>query len=332
MGAAYPETAGVTSCASASSSSSRRSSSSCASSCGLLDGLLLAFFVALHFAAPGARRVDSWHGWSVRTPGPASSAAPRRSGRRRSRGTAGRAGRGRGKGGRRAPSVVDRQEQARGHAPPRPMAMSAWFGRLGEGPDRRVAAGRADPHPDPRVLRGRRVPRSRGGASPWRSCRPGAAAASDSRRLWTGSSSVLLAGSSARASPRIQPPCTKVSLPSGRISLIVTSRSTFGFDERTQTSTAPTPSTVVSAVSGVGRVGDRGAGRVLVPLVGRGGGPQPAARAGVAREVGRGAVRAVVGEAVGGGLGRGSRSARRHRRSTRSGRSCPGAGNCVVVR
>ena len=41
------------------------------------------------------------------------------------------------------------------------------------------------------------------------------------RKLWTGSSSVLFASLSARATVRTQPPCTKVSLPSGRTSLIV---------------------------------------------------------------------------------------------------------------
>ena len=73
---------------------------------------------------------------------------------------------------------------------------------------------------------------------------------SASRRLRTGSSSVLLAASSLRSLARTQPPCTKVSLPSGRTSLIVACRSTFGVDERTQTFTAPAPTTVVSPLSG----------------------------------------------------------------------------------
>jgi hypothetical protein len=73
---------------------------------------------------------------------------------------------------------------------------------------------------------------------------------SSSRKLGTGSSSVLLAGSSFRALVRIQPPWTKVSLPSGRISLIVAGKSTLGVDERNHRSTRPAPTTAVSELSG----------------------------------------------------------------------------------
>src|SRR3712207_6403174 len=70
------------------------------------------------------------------------------------------------------------------------------------------------------------------------------------RRLSTGSSGVLLALSSLRSLARSQPPCTNVSLPSGRTSLMVAWRSTFGLDDRTHACTAPAPSTVVSSASG----------------------------------------------------------------------------------
>src|SRR4051794_24925978 len=70
------------------------------------------------------------------------------------------------------------------------------------------------------------------------------------RRLSTGSSEVLFLASSLRSLPRSQPPCTNVSLPSGRTSVIVAWRSTVGFDARTQTCTAPAPITVVFALSG----------------------------------------------------------------------------------
>src|SRR4051794_23008831 len=70
------------------------------------------------------------------------------------------------------------------------------------------------------------------------------------RRPRTGSSSVLFLASSLRSLARSQPPCTNVSLPSGRSSLIVTCRSTFLADERTQACTAPAPTTVVALVSG----------------------------------------------------------------------------------
>src|ERR671937_2871151 len=76
---------------------------------------------------------------------------------------------------------------------------------------------------------------------------------SASLRLRTGSSGVLLAASSLRSVPRTQPPCTKVSLPSGLTTLIVAWRSTFGDDERTQTFTAPAPIAVVLALSGLVR-------------------------------------------------------------------------------
>src|SRR4249919_4404358 len=55
---------------------------------------------------------------------------------------------------------------------------------------------------------------------------------------------------SLRSLARIQPFWTKVSLPSGRTSLIVACRSTSGVDDRTQRFTAPLPMTVVSPVSG----------------------------------------------------------------------------------
>src|SRR5258706_8828626 len=55
---------------------------------------------------------------------------------------------------------------------------------------------------------------------------------------------------SLRSLARIQPFCTNVSFPSGRTSLIVACRSTSGVDERTQSSTAPLPTTVVFAASG----------------------------------------------------------------------------------
>jgi len=61
---------------------------------------------------------------------------------------------------------------------------------------------------------------------------------------------VLLSSSSLRAFPRTQPLCTKVSLPSGRTSLTVAWRSTFGCEERTQMSTPPAPATVVSLERG----------------------------------------------------------------------------------
>src|SRR5437763_1540947 len=72
---------------------------------------------------------------------------------------------------------------------------------------------------------------------------------SAARRLSTGSSGVLLAGSSLRSFALTHPFCTNVSLPSGRTSLIVAWRSTFGVEERTHTCTAPAPITVVLAPS-----------------------------------------------------------------------------------
>src|SRR3954468_22039224 len=55
---------------------------------------------------------------------------------------------------------------------------------------------------------------------------------------------------SLRSLARIQPFWTNVSLPSGRTSLTVATRSTSGVDERTQRLTAPLPTTAVFAVSG----------------------------------------------------------------------------------
>src|SRR5206468_4104012 len=63
-------------------------------------------------------------------------------------------------------------------------------------------------------------------------------------------STLLLPVANARSLPRTQPPWTNVSLPSGRTSLTVACRSTFGFDDRTQTYTAPAPTTVVLPTSG----------------------------------------------------------------------------------
>src|SRR4051794_14948164 len=53
-----------------------------------------------------------------------------------------------------------------------------------------------------------------------------------------------------RSEARIQPFCTKVSIPSGRTSLTVACRSTSGVDDRTHRCTAPLPTTVVVSVSG----------------------------------------------------------------------------------
>jgi hypothetical protein len=55
---------------------------------------------------------------------------------------------------------------------------------------------------------------------------------------------------SLRSLARIQPFWTKVSIPSGRTSLIVACRSTSGVDDLTQRCTAPLPRTVVACVSG----------------------------------------------------------------------------------
>ena len=75
--------------------------------------------------------------------------------------------------------------------------------------------------------------------------------------LRTGSSSVLLRSSvlfavaaSLRSSARSHPFWTNVSSPSGRTSLIVAWRSTFGVEDRTQRWTAPAPITVVLVFSG----------------------------------------------------------------------------------
>src|SRR4051812_1125950 len=73
---------------------------------------------------------------------------------------------------------------------------------------------------------------------------------SRARRLNTGSSGVDFCASSLRSSARSQPPCTNVSLPSGRTSLTVACRSTFGFDDFTHTFTAPAPSTVTLSFKG----------------------------------------------------------------------------------
>src|SRR3954469_3409067 len=73
------------------------------------------------------------------------------------------------------------------------------------------------------------------------------------RRLRTGSSDVLFEASSLRSLPRSQPPCTNVSLPSGRTSVTVACRATIGFEGRTQTRTAPPPIAVVFSLSGLVR-------------------------------------------------------------------------------
>jgi hypothetical protein len=73
------------------------------------------------------------------------------------------------------------------------------------------------------------------------------------RPLGHGSSAVLFSGSSLRKLLRSQPPCTKVSLPSGRTSLIETCRSMIFFGERTQARSAPAPMTTAFCVSGAVR-------------------------------------------------------------------------------
>src|SRR3712207_2184223 len=73
------------------------------------------------------------------------------------------------------------------------------------------------------------------------------------RRLSRGSSGLLWRASSLRMSPRSQPPCTNVSLPSGRTSVTVTWRSVRGLVDFTQARTKPWPSTVVSSASGLDR-------------------------------------------------------------------------------
>src|SRR6185437_672860 len=55
---------------------------------------------------------------------------------------------------------------------------------------------------------------------------------------------------SLRSVALIQPFCTKVSLPSGRTSLIVACRSTSGVEDLTQRLTAPAPIAAVSLLSG----------------------------------------------------------------------------------
>src|SRR4051812_36757109 len=81
--------------------------------------------------------------------------------------------------------------------------------------------------------------------------------ASEAVNVGTGSSAVLgrlkmlfESVESLRSLARIQPFWTKVSLPSGRTSLIVACRSTSAVDDRAQSCTAPPPTTVVFAVSG----------------------------------------------------------------------------------
>src|SRR5690349_18545764 len=85
----------------------------------------------------------------------------------------------------------------------------------------------------------------------------GIGCASEATNVGIGSSSVLLCLNmllalvdSLRSLARIQPFWTKVSLPSGRISLTVACRSTSGVEDRTHTCTAPPPMTAVFAVSG----------------------------------------------------------------------------------
>jgi hypothetical protein len=73
---------------------------------------------------------------------------------------------------------------------------------------------------------------------------------SEARELSTGSSSLLLCGSSSRSLARTQPFCTNVSLPSGRTSVMIACRSTLGVEERTHTCTAPAPMMAVLVRSG----------------------------------------------------------------------------------
>src|SRR3954471_6892667 len=147
------------------------------------------------------------------------------------------------------------------------------------------------------------------------------------RRLSTGSSAVLFFASSLRSLPRNQPPCTNVSLPSGRTSVIVAWRSTVGFDARTQTCTAPAPITVVFALSGLDTYEtalpaggcSHLYGGVAVPRA-----PSPPAVSPEKSASGR-AFAFQVNEfvpALGGAL---SARCRRSRR-TGTGRSCPGSG------
>src|ERR1700742_3647045 len=76
---------------------------------------------------------------------------------------------------------------------------------------------------------------------------------SRARRLRTGSSGLLFFLSSFRAAAASQPPCTNVSLPSGRASLTVTCRSTSRLDGRIHAFKYPAPSTVVFESSGAVR-------------------------------------------------------------------------------
>ena len=190
------------------------------------------------------------------------SASPRDSGRAGSRGTARPAGPG---------TAAARSERSR----PAPPGAGGSTASASSGRSRPVAVplgsvspkdqigwspfGRGDRHPDARagavdvplvVERDRDLDEA---------VAPAAARRRPARRLRTGSSGVLLAASSLRSLPRSQPLCTKVSLPSGRTSLIVAWRSTFGVEERTQACTAPAPTTVVLPLSGLGQVRDRAA-------------------------------------------------------------------------
>src|SRR5579871_578000 len=63
-------------------------------------------------------------------------------------------------------------------------------------------------------------------------------------------STLLVPVDSLRSLARIQPSCTKVSLPLASTSLTVACRSTSGVEERTHRSTAPPPMTVVFADRG----------------------------------------------------------------------------------
>ena len=134
-----------------------------------------------------------------------------------------------------------------------------------------------------------------------------------------GSARARAACSSARSSLRTlvrsQPLCTKVSLPSGRTSEIVTWRSTLGrrrADPRLERAGADDR---VFGGERRGDVGQRVPARALRPVVGGRRGPQPArAAAGVAGEVGRRPRRRVPGEASAPAVGRRRVGAARRRR------------------
>ena len=146
------------------------------------------------------------------------------------------------------------------------------------------------------------------------------------RRLGTGSSAVLLRRSSLRALARSQPFCTNVSLPSGRTSETVTWRSTLGAEERIHASSAPAPTTAVSAVERRGHVGQRGPGGVLRQWYGGRRGPQPVRAGGrVAGEARRRPSRRLHVNASAPAAPGWRRRAPRRQRGTTSARCVPGS-------